>query len=170
MTVNVVALVAVPPGVVTEIGTDPGFRPLLGTVAVICVPSAFTAKLALFPSNITAVVPVRLVPLIVTTVPPDPDDGVKLVIVGRATTVKLPVLVPMPDGVVTTIGPLVAPTGTTAVILLPLLLTVNCALAPPSVTVVAPLRFRPLIVTDAPNPPLPGEKLVIVGNGLTTTV
>ena len=168
--VKVVPLVAVPPGVLTEIAIEPGFRPFFGTVAVICVPEASTVKLAFLPLNITAVASVKFAPLIVTEVPPGPLIGVKSAIVGAGITVKPPTLVAVPTGVVTAMGPLVAPTGTMAVIFLPLLLIVNWALAPPIVTLVAPFRLWPLIVTDAPSPPLSGKKLVIVGGGLLRTV
>ncbi len=64
----------------------------------------------------TEVAPVRLVPVITTLVPTGPLVGEKLVIVGPATvTVKLLALVAVPPGVVTAIGPVVAPEGTVAV-------------------------------------------------------
>src|SRR5207247_1159959 len=76
-TVNTLALVAVPPGVVTP---SAPVVAVAGTVAVIAV-AEFTAKLPLTPLNVTAVVPVKLVPLIGTLVPAGPFAGVKLVIV-----------------------------------------------------------------------------------------
>ena len=79
VTVKLLALVAVPPGVVTLIW--PLVAPL-GTVAAIEV-AEFTVKLTAFaPLNVTAVVPMKAVPLIVTMVPTGPFGGVKLVIVG----------------------------------------------------------------------------------------
>ena len=71
-------------------------------------------KLALTALNVTAVAPVKFVPLIVTLVPSGPLAGVKLVIVGAGITVKLLVLVAVPPGVVTLSGPVVAPAGTVA--------------------------------------------------------
>jgi hypothetical protein len=72
-----------------------------------------TVKLAaLNPLNLTAVVPVKFRPAIVTLVPTAPLDGVKLVIVGA--TVKLVALVAVPADVVTLSGPVVAPVGTVA--------------------------------------------------------
>jgi hypothetical protein len=53
------------------------------------------------------------VPLIVTLAP-NPLVGVKLVIVGAFTTVKLLELLTVPPGVVTLSGPDVAPVGTVA--------------------------------------------------------
>ena len=74
-----------------------------------------TAKLAAAPLNLTAVVPVKFVPLIVTLVPAGPVAGVKVVIVGAlAVTVKLVALVAVPPDVVTLSGPLAAPAGTVA--------------------------------------------------------
>ena len=72
-------------------------------------------KLVLVPLNVTAVAPVKFVPLIVTLIPTGPLAGVKLVIVGPlAVTVNAVALVAVPPGVVTLIGPLVAPAGTVA--------------------------------------------------------
>jgi hypothetical protein len=73
-----------------------------------------TVKFALVPLNVTAVAPVNLVPLIVTLVPTGPLVGVKLVIAGGLTTVKLLALVAVSPDVVTLIGPVVAPAGTVA--------------------------------------------------------
>ena len=69
---------------------------------------------ALTPLNVTAVAPVKSVPLIVMLVPAAPLVGVKFVIVGGVTTVKLVALVAVPPGVVTLSGPVVAPVGTVA--------------------------------------------------------
>ncbi len=57
-------------------------------------------------------------PVIVTDAPTMPLVGVKEVIVGglSAVTVKLPLLLAVPPGVVTETGPVVEPCGTTAVI------------------------------------------------------
>ena len=76
--------------------------------------SEVTLKLALLPLNVTAVAPVKFVPLIVTLVPTGPLAGVTLVIVGAGITVKLVALVAVPPGVVTRTGPVVAPVGTVA--------------------------------------------------------
>jgi len=82
-------------------GDDHGCRPTpAGTMAAICV-AEFTAKLgALTPPNKTAVAPVKLLPVIVTTVPTEPLVGEKLATVGAGVgvtwTVKIreKVLVP----------------------------------------------------------------------------
>ena len=73
-----------------------------------------TVKVALAPLKATLVAPVKLVPLMVTLVPTGPLAGVKLVIVGGLITVKLLALVAVPPGVVTVMGPDVAPAGTVA--------------------------------------------------------
>src|SRR2546428_13849850 len=122
-----------------------------------------TVKLAFTPLNVTAVAPVKFVPLIVTLVPTGPLVGVKLVIVGAlATTVNVLALVAVPSGVVTLSGPVVAPAGTVAWIAVAEV-TVKLALTPLNVTAVAPVKFVPLIVTLVPTGPLVGVKPVIVG-------
>ena len=63
---------------------------------------------------LTAVAPVKFVPLIVTLVPTGPLVGAKPVIVGGFTTVKLVALVAVPPGAVTLSGPVVAAVGTVA--------------------------------------------------------
>ena len=67
--------------------------------------------------NVTAVVPVKFVPVMVTSVPTGPFSGAKRVIVGGGTvTLNRVALVPVPWGVVTRTGPVVAPGGTVAAI------------------------------------------------------
>ena len=84
-------------------------------------------------------------------------------------TVNVPELVAVPPGVVTLIFPVVAPEGSVAVILLEEL-TVKVALTPLNFTEVAPLRFEPLIVTEAPTGPLVGENPEIFGTPVTVNV
>jgi hypothetical protein len=127
-----------------------------------------TVNAAALPANITLDTPTKFAPLIVTCVPTGPLVGVKPVIVGGGITVKLVALTAVAAGVVTEIGPVVAPCGTVAMIFIPLNLKV--ALVPLKVTTVAPFKFTPLIVTDVPTPPLAGEKLVTVGGAAVTTV
>src|SRR2546425_569535 len=83
MTVNTLVLVAVPQGVVTLSG--PVVAPV-GTVSRITVAEVTVKGAALTPLNVTAVAPVRFVPLSITLVPTSPLVGVKLVIVGGMTT------------------------------------------------------------------------------------
>src|SRR3989442_952849 len=162
MTVKLLALIAVPPDVVTLIG--PVVAPL-GRVVAIEV-DEFTVKLAATPLMVTDVTPVKFVPAIVTLVPTGPLVGEKLVIVGGGMTVKLLARVAVPADVVTLIGPVVAPPGTVAVIDVDEF-TVKLALVPLKRTAVAPVKVAPVIVTLVPTGPLVGEKLVIVGRGMT---
>jgi hypothetical protein len=78
-TVKFVALVAVPPRVVTVI------LPVVaaaGTVAVILV-GELRVKVAATPLNLTEDVLLKVVPLMVTLVPGGPEPGEKLVMMGR---------------------------------------------------------------------------------------
>jgi hypothetical protein len=79
VTVKPWELQSVPPGVVTQI--FPVVAPL-GTVAVIWVDEPPEKVVADVPPNVTAVAPVRFVPVIVTIVPIGPEVGVNEVIVG----------------------------------------------------------------------------------------
>jgi len=113
VTVKFVGLVAVPAGFVTLI--VPVVAPA-GTVAVICV-SEFTVNVtAAVALKATAVVPLKPVPVSVTTVATGPFEGLKEEISGAFVTVKLVALVPVPAEFVTVIFPVVAPVGTIAVI------------------------------------------------------
>jgi len=104
--------------------------------------------------------------LIWTLVPTGPLVGAKLVIVGGlgglAVTVKSPALLAVPLGVVTAIGPLVAPEGTVAWIAVAEV-TEKVAFIPLKVTELAPPKSVPLIKTLAPTGALVGAKPVIVG-------
>jgi hypothetical protein len=150
---------ALPPGVVTEI------LPVvaaLGTVAAICV-ALFTVKLAAVPLKASAVAPVRLLPVMVTTVPMAPLAGAKLAMLGAgACTVKLLAERAFPPAVVTEILPLVAPLGTVAAICVALF-TVKLAAVPLNATMLAPLRLVPVMVTVIPTGPLAGVKLATLG-------
>jgi hypothetical protein len=161
LTVKFVVLVAEPTGVVTLIGPVVA---VAGTVAVICVAEFTVNVVAAKLLNVTAVVPVKLVPVIVTDVPTGPDVGVNDVIVGQAATVKLVRLDPVPPpGVVTLIGPVVAVVGTVAVIWVAEFTVNVVAVTLLNVTAVAPVRFVPVIVTDVPTDPHVGVNDVIVG-------
>jgi hypothetical protein len=85
--------------------------------------------------------------------------------VGAGMKVKAPVLVAVPPGVVTLIGP-VAPIPTTAVIEVVLTTVKEAAAVPPMATVPAPVKFVPVMVTPAPAPPLVGVNDAIVGAGM----
>ncbi len=88
-------------------------------------------------------------------------------ITGTLTTVKLAELVVVPPVVVTEIGPVVAPTGTAAVIW-PGETTVTAVAASPlnatvGTVVVALVRLLPLIVTISPTGPVVAVKLAMLG-------
>ena len=78
VTVNCLGLAAVPPAVVTV--TRPVVAPA-GTVAVICA-ALSTEKLAAAPPKVTAVAPLKSLPVRITEVPTGPEVGVRLVMVG----------------------------------------------------------------------------------------
>src|SRR5438094_2066122 len=112
MTVKVVLLVPVPADVVTLSG--PVVAPP-GTVAWITVVDVTVKVVALVPLNLTAVTPVKFVPLMVTFAPTGPLVGEKLVMVGPlADTVKVLALVAAPPDVVTLRGPRRSAAGTAA--------------------------------------------------------
>jgi len=164
-TLKVLGPAPTPPGVVTVKVTDPRLASA-GTVAWISV-SESTVKLALAGPKVTEVVPVNCVPLMVTLVPTGPVAGVKLVIVGAPSTVNGLLLFAVPAGVVTLKNPLRAAAGTVAWMVVSEM-TVKLALAKLGHdTLVAPVKFVPLIVTVAPTGPLAGLKLVMVGGSLT---
>jgi len=101
-----------------------------------------------------AVTPVKVVPVIVTPVPTGPVAGAKEVMAG--VTVKRVVVTkgPLP-GVVTVMGPVVAPAGT-VVVIVPGGPSVNPAAAPLNETAVAPVKAVPVIVTLVPAGPKVG--------------
>jgi hypothetical protein len=117
------------------------------------------------PLKVTAVAPVKFVPVIVTIVPTGPKVGVNDVIVGTPVlvTVNLWELQAVPPGVVTQIFPVVAPLGTVAVIWVDEPPEKVVADVPPNVTAVAPVRVVPVIVTIVPIGPEVGVNEVIVG-------
>jgi hypothetical protein len=159
-------LVAVPAGVVTAIG--PVLAPY-GTVALIDV-SEVTEDVAVTPLNVTAVAPVKCVPVIDTFVPTGPFVGVNDEIVGApggglVVTVKEVELVPVPPPVVTAIGPFVAPLGTVALIDVSDPTENVVADVPLNVTLVAPVKPVPVMDTAVPTGPLVGVNNEIVGVG-----
>ncbi len=147
VTVKLLALVALPSSVVTVIG--PEVAPA-GTV-VVTVPELLTVKVAAVPLNEMAVAPVKSVPLIVTTAPAALKIGAKEVMAG-VTVKRVVVTSGPPPGVVTVIGPVVAPAGTVAVIV-PEGPSVNVAATPLNETAVAPANVGPVIVTTVPAGP-----------------
>ena len=156
------ALVAVPAAVVTV--TGPLTAPQ-GTVAVICVALA-TEKNAGAPAKVTALAPVKPLPVRVTLVPTAPEAGVKLASLGPPVTVKLAALVAVPATLLTVTGPLAAPQGTMAVIFVALH-TVKDAGVPAKQTALAPAKPLPVRVTLVPTAPEAGVKPASVGAAMT---
>ena len=78
-------------------------------------------------------------------------------------TLKLPLVDAVPPGVVTEIGPSVAPAGTLAMICVPVPLTKKGVPVPLNCTALAPPKFAPLIVTLVPTGPLVGLNPVKLG-------
>jgi hypothetical protein len=165
--VKLVALVAVPSGFVTVMG--PVVAPV-GTVAVICV-AELTVKTAVVPLNFTAVVPAKFVPVITTDLPTLPTVGENDVMVGMPVRmVKSALLTTEPTVFVTVILPVVAPTGTVAVIWVAELTVNDVAVVVLNFTAVVPQKFVPVMTTDDPIAPLTGAKDVMVGAAAVTTV
>ena len=150
-------VVAVPLVVVTAM--EPAVA-LAGTVAVMRM--ALKEAVALLPLNLTLVSPLKLTPLMVTTVPIGPLVGLKLVMIGRTVTVKLPVVGPVPAAVVTVMRPVVVPVGTVAVICVAEF-TTNAALVPLNFTEEAPVKLAPVMTTLAPIAALAGENPAMEG-------
>src|ERR1700690_2474629 len=98
VTVKLVALVVVPAGVVIAI--VPVSAPS-GTIAVSFVLDFTVKVVASMPSKVTFVVCVRLTPVMVTVVPTGPLFGVKLLICGVASTLKITIVFSVPLGVTT---------------------------------------------------------------------
>lgn len=132
---------ALPPAVVIVIFAD---LALVGTMAVTCL-SLTTVKLAMAEPNFTAFVCMRLTPVMVTFVATGPLVGVNELITGR--TWKFWLLTSLPVGVVSVIGPVVAPSGTVAVRNVSEI-TVNVAAAPLSETDFVPVNPCPRSPTE----------------------
>src|SRR5439155_16760922 len=97
--------------------------------------------------------PVNAVPVMVTAAPTCPDGGLNPVMVG--TTLKMDAEVAVPAGVVTVMGPVVAPVGTLVVIFVSEF-TVNVALVPLNAVSVAPVNPEPVTTTEVPTCPVFG--------------
>ena len=168
VTVNELALVPVPVTVVTLIGPD---VPPDGTAAVICPSLSTVNEVADVPLNFTVLAPVKPVPLMVILAPTVPAPGAKPDTVGAGPTTKFVPLDPVPVAAVTEIAPVVAPTGTAAVIEVSLQLEIEVAFVAPKATVLVPCgepKPVPVMTTDVPTGPPSGLKLVTVGAAPTT--
>jgi hypothetical protein len=101
-----------------------------------------------------AVTPVKVVPVIVTPVPTGPVAGAKEVMAGVTVKRVVVTIGPLP-GVVTVMGPVVAPAGT-VVVIVPEGSTVKGEATPLNETAVAPVKVVPVIVTTVPAGPKVG--------------
>src|SRR5208283_1366923 len=161
-TVKLTALLASPPTVTM---TLPVVAPL-GTATVMLVALQLVGVPAV-PLNFTVLVPCvapKFVPVIVTAVPTDPDVGLRLVMLGATTTVKVIPLLATPPTVTMTL-PVVAPLGTGTTMLVALQL-VGVPAVPLNFTVLVPCvapKFVPVIVTEVPTAPDDGFTLVMLG-------
>ena len=151
-----------PLGVVTVI--SPVAR--LPTVAEMEVALKTVKAVAGVPPKATAVAPVKLLPVMVTTVPWAPEVGVKAVMMGTRTKVKVGgvhvVLVAIPPGAVTANVPVV-PLPTVALRVVLLVTEKEDTAVPPTVTADASVKFVPVRVTTVPGPPEVGVNEVRVG-------
>src|SRR5205085_3910030 len=160
--VKLAGLMAVPPRVVTVI------RPVVaaaGRWAVIWWSESTLAPPSGVPLNLTAVTSVKPEPAIVTVMPAGPLPGLTMLI--RGSTRNVPLLWPMPTGVVTSRWPVLASAGTTARTCVGDT-KVGAVTTPPNETEVAPPRFDPLIVTTVPAAAEPGLKPETFGAGAWT--
>ena len=142
--------------------------PLL-TVALIVVALVTLKEAAATPPKVTAVAPVKLFPVMITTVLAHPLPGEKELMVGAGIKVKAPGLVAVPPGVVTVMAPVV-PLPTAAVMQVALATVKADAALPPNFTTLAPLKPLPLMVTTVPAPPPLGVNEVMVGAGMKVKV
>jgi len=119
------------------------------------------------PLNVTVLAPwltPKFVPATVTEVAMGPDVGLRPVMLGAGITVKVTPLLGTPPTVTTT-GPVVAPAGTGAMMLVALQFD-TVAIVPLNVTVLDPTdapKFVPVMVIDVPTAPVVWLRLVMLG-------
>ena len=149
----------VPPAVVIEI--VPVVAPGI-TIPTNVVP-LLEITIALTPPILKAVVLARFVPVMVTKVPTEPEEGENEVMVGVAPALKVnPPRPPVPPGLVIETDPEV-PAPTIAVMVVLLMILNEAAAEPPKFTEVAAEKLVPVMVTLVPDPAEVGEKEEIVG-------
>jgi hypothetical protein len=164
---SAVTAALVPPGVVTSTSTVPEPDGAFAVIEVLLTTLTFVAG---FVPKLTAVAPVKLEPVIVTSVPPavPPAVGEMPVTAGAATYVNLSAAPAelVPPGVVTSTSTVPDPVGDFAVIDVLFVTDRFVADPDPKATLVAPVKFVPVIVTVVPLPRGPdvGEIPVTVGS------
>src|SRR5258708_20924111 len=157
----------VPPAVVTVTSTVP--TPV-GEVAVIWVALLTVKEAAALLPNLTAVAPEKLVPVMVTLLPPDvgPVFGLTLVTVRAGTQLNssLQIMSLVPSSLDTNTSTVPTPAGEVAVIWVALLTVKEAAALLPKLTAVAPEKLVPVMVTLVPPDvgPVFGLTLVTVGS------
>ena len=142
-----------------------------GTVAVMLLADD-EVTVAETPLNETLGDTPKLEPEIITDAPAAPLEGVIPEITGVGNTENCEALIPATPLTVTDIGPDVAPEGTLTVMLVEVE-AVTVAGVPLNVTVLlagVELKLVPVIVIVVPTAPLPGLKLVMVGDGIIKLV
>jgi hypothetical protein len=165
VTVNKTPLLPVPLTVTT---TFPVVAPA-GTVTTMLVVVQVGAVPAEMPLNVTVLVPCaapKPLPVMVTEAVTAPDVCERLLMTG--VTAKFTPLLFTPLACTTTL-PVVAPGGTETAMLVGLQL-VGVAVVPLNVTVLEPWvapKFVPVIVTGDPTGPEGGDKLVMLGGGVS---
>jgi hypothetical protein len=140
---------------VAPLGTDATMDVELQLLMVPCVPLKLTELW---------VVP-KLLPEIVTAAPTAPVAGDMPDIAGAGTTVNKTPLLDLPLTVTITL-PVVAPLGTSAMMVPDVQLEILGAVVPLNLTVLLPWELPkplPLMVTDAPTAPVLGDKFAIEG-------
>jgi hypothetical protein len=155
----------------TETKTFPVVAPAgTGTVMLVALQAVGVAAV---PLKVTVLEPCedpKFAPAMVTDVPTGPEAGVKLVMFGGGgPTVKGIPLLAAPPLRITMTGPVLAPAGTGATMLVePQLVGVTGVPLNKTVPVswLAP-KLDPLIVTDVPTGPAEGLKFVMFGDGVT---
>jgi hypothetical protein len=158
----------VPPTVITVTSTVPVLA--AGVTAVMDMGELTVKLVALVEPKLTVVAPVKLVPAMVTEVPPpvDPVFGVTEETVGAATYVNWSAadVADVPTGVVTVTSTVPGdPAGLIAVIVVDEVTRKLVEAVEPKVTPVAPVRLAPVIVTELPPAAMPAVGLIAVTVG-----
>jgi hypothetical protein len=134
------------------------------TTALMLVEEITLKEVAAVPPKLTALAPVKLVPVMLMVVPDPALVGENEEMLGAGIKVNPP-CISVPPGVVTETFPEVPP-ATTAVILVEETTLKEEAAVPPKLTAVAPVKLVPVMVTVVPVPALVGENEVMLGAGI----
>jgi hypothetical protein len=122
-------------------------------------------EVAAVPPKLTAVAPVKSVPVMVTVSPAAADVGVNELMLGAGINVKLLEELAVPPGVVIDITPVV-PLDTTAVMLVALTTVKEVAAVPPKLTAEALVKLVPVMFTVAPLAADDGVNEAMLGAGI----